>query len=454
LTLLGSGCGGVDEMRSFADPRSVQWALARFEIGSGSFRRHKVLLLHVNGDDCPMVRRGHLNGCTPEVMKFLREKAEGFHASLELRTKADMTAEAIFKRVHHVFVSDDISGSGAIGGSYSIEAMLADYKKQIEILTAQRQARPSILRRQIENECVQASPSIVEVANCECSEPNMTHEQEEQPAPTPSPPPSIASFYTTGHDALKAVGSAHGLWNWVLVAANARLDLVAGGNGSVDEMRELLSSRQDTVLFGMLRLPFGGGRLQRVKHVFVQSIGEKTGIVQRGRLSTMRPQMRQAFTKYADCPVALEVSRSIDLSLESVVEKVRRVSVVDDVLLGAHNGAASVFSVEALRAGIEREINRALVPEQPIASPVEAPAPVEIPAAVESSSVPTSAPVETTIAVEEVEKALEVPEVTVEKAVRMVSQLGSQVNWVLFGLSNERLRSMRRGSRNYRVGGA
>lgn len=55
---------------------------------------------------------------------------------------------------------------------------------------------------------------------------------------------------------------------------------IAGGAGSVDEMRSFINSHPSSVLFGLLRLSFGTSTLQRPTYVFVYYIGESVPAVQ------------------------------------------------------------------------------------------------------------------------------------------------------------------------------
>jgi hypothetical protein len=52
LTVLGSGAGGVRELGSKLDPSTVTFAVVRVPMGSGTFARNKVVLLHVNSGAC------------------------------------------------------------------------------------------------------------------------------------------------------------------------------------------------------------------------------------------------------------------------------------------------------------------------------------------------------------------------------------------------------------------
>lgn len=61
FTLVSAGHGGVSELANFVDESAVQFALCKFVFGSGAFARTKTLFLHMNGDKCPLFKRGKLN---------------------------------------------------------------------------------------------------------------------------------------------------------------------------------------------------------------------------------------------------------------------------------------------------------------------------------------------------------------------------------------------------------
>jgi hypothetical protein len=148
-----------------------------------------------------------------------------------------------------------------------------------------------------------------------------------------------------------------GSWNWVLVGPDAvELALLGGGSGSVDEMRACGQQHDDLVMFGLLRLGFGVGRLKRTKYAFVHLIGPKVSAVKRGRINAVRPAMEAALKKFANCSVAFSDLAAEDLSLEGVIERVRQVSVVDDDLLAGDEGAhSSIFSLEAFQQAMAQE---------------------------------------------------------------------------------------------------
>jgi len=377
LVLAGSGHGSIDEMQALVDTRSVMWALCRIEVGKGSFRRHKLLCLHLNGQDCPAVTRGRANAHTVDVLQFFCAHGESCHATLELHTKADVTADAILQRVCHIFVTDDL-------GEYSIESLLADYRTQIQSTPAE-----------------DLGHAIADI------------DQSEDLACTPS---SFASceleHFATGREALTRIGDHQGPCAWVLIGPDpVNLPLVASGYG-MDALRDVLSSHNQSVLYGIIRLPVGFGSLRRTRHVFIHAIGEKTSAFRRGRDGFVQPKMRHALGKFADMPIAVEITRTIELSCEMIIEKIRRASVVDDFFLCDQGDSKSSRWVEVLRAPIEQQRY-----PLPIVAPPSAPQPAEATGAAKSLSP--------------------------QEAVGLVCRPGSHLNWALFGVDVDLLGACR-----------
>jgi hypothetical protein len=319
LVVVGAGCHGIDQMQELLDDRSVQWALLRFELGSKTFTRQKLLFLHLNGEDCPAVKRGQANALTAEAQRLLRSNnQEGFHASLSVTRRSEVTEEQLLERVTPFFISDDL-------GDYSLQL------RQIDI----------------ERETSKGTRSPTHVGASSSSPGTCVF----------SPAHASNTIFREGRAALQAVADPLGEWNWVLVKSDPEaLPLVAGGTGSVDEMSERLRcDHEQDVLFGLLRLGFGTGRLRRTKHVFVHAVGKRVPAVTRGRLSAARPQMGRAIAKLAHCSCVLEVSCAEDLTLEAVIEKVRRASVVDDEVIDRDKSQRNAYTVEAFREALREE---------------------------------------------------------------------------------------------------
>eukprot|EP00746_Dinoflagellata_sp_MGD_P077417 gnl/MRDRNA2_/MRDRNA2_31064_c0_seq1.p1 gnl/MRDRNA2_/MRDRNA2_31064_c0~~gnl/MRDRNA2_/MRDRNA2_31064_c0_seq1.p1 ORF type:complete len:536 (+),score=108.36 gnl/MRDRNA2_/MRDRNA2_31064_c0_seq1:510-2117(+) len=209
-------------------------------------------------------------------------------------------------------------------------------------------------------------------------------------------------LFTSGRDALRAVADDLGPWNWILVGPDSNaLPIVAGGALSVDEMRESLEMHADNVLFGLVRLSFGVGRLQRTKHVFVHASGVNVSAVMRGRLGGERPKMEQAMKSFVGAFLSMEVTQPEDFTLEEVIGRVRRAAAIDDDILDPDNANKSIYSVEAFRAALEAERESSITGHDPTVAK---------------------------------RSRLNGTDLSIEDVVRLVRAPESTLNWALFGL--------------------
>ncbi|CAJ1395533.1 unnamed protein product [Effrenium voratum] len=322
VEVVGAGSGGIPELQPWIDEASVQWALLQFSVGQGTWARQRTLFLHINGEKCPAVARGRANELTAEVQQLLREGFEGeaFHASLEVKTSEEVTTENLLKRVLPFFTVD---GSEA----YSVQWLQSQYEQQIS--AAKTGTRKSTAAPASEAP-ISATKRGTMYELCHTS-------------------------FKSGRDALKAVAEPMGAWNWAFFTAGTELTVVDGGIGSVDEMRKCYEDHPGEVLFGLLRLGFGEGRLRRTKYVFIHATGEKVGAVARGRLAAERPKMEEVLGSCASISATMELMRSSDLTLQEVMDRVRRAAVVDDDVLDRDRGTPSVFSVEAFQRALQEE---------------------------------------------------------------------------------------------------
>jgi len=402
LRLVGSGCGGVSEMQDLVDMSAVRWGLCCFDLGAGSFRRQKVLFLHLNGEQCPALTRGRVNGHTAEVQRLVRGNGDSFHASLEVTEMAEVSVENILARIRNTFVTDDDLGD------YSMEAMLRDYQEQILSATAR-------------------APALKGGGDAAASQ-RADQDASAQEAPGKAATLEVvqAESVMTGREALRSVADPSGAWNWVLLGPDPKkLPLIAGGGGFLDEMRECMYAHQDTVLFGILRVVFGAGKVKRTKHVFVHVIGERTPAVRRGRLSAVRPQMRQVFAEFAECSLNIEVSNCVDFTQQLVIEKARSAGVVDDSLLSIHEEVSRcISSVEhaLLRNDGQKECRKAARKSVTTVGPGE-PRP-------EMVATPSN----------ELHVQDRVVQ-DVEEVVRLVCAPGAPLNWALFGPTEQLLKT-------------
>jgi len=331
VRVLAAGNGGIAELQSWVDDTTVQWALLEFCVGKGPMARQRMLFLHVNGEKCSPIARGRANELTPEVQRLLREGVdlgEAFHASMEVKTIEEVSLSNLLERVLPFFPVD---GSD----NYNVQWLQCQYDEQLALAKSNGEAPNT--------SAADEPPDAVPAAEAEASQQQAGYEL-------------FGSGTYAGRDALKSVAEPMGAWNWAFFLADpSNLNVVGGGIGSLDEMRACYAKRDKDVLFGLLRLGFGEGRLRRTKYVFIHATGEKVAAVTRGKLSAERPKMEEAFARFASISVTMELLHPADLTLDSVVERVRRAAVVDDDILCKDSGSPSVFSVEAFQRALQEE---------------------------------------------------------------------------------------------------
>ena len=69
LAMHARGVGGVEEMVRHMDDGAVLFGLLRFAFGHGPFARVKYVRVHLQGELCPAVMRGRLNGMKAQAAK-------------------------------------------------------------------------------------------------------------------------------------------------------------------------------------------------------------------------------------------------------------------------------------------------------------------------------------------------------------------------------------------------
>lgn len=357
LEVVGAGIGGIIEMAKWMSDDQVMWGLVRFEVGSGSFARTKVLFLHFNGDRTPALRRGMANELTKEVNWFLRggEDRDNFHASIEIKNVADMTPEHILKIVSEFFVIDHVEGYDASWMNKMYQDQLAREQAAEEARLAEEKAR---IDREQEEACVAAEEARIQAEAEAAAEAELKKSQ---------------LRYTVGRDALQSVGEG-GAWNWVLLGPNEKVLIVlGGGDESIEEMRACGMKHSDLVLFGVLRLPFGDGRLRRTKWAFVHIIGSSVSAVKRGKYNEKRAAMEELCKGFANVTVTLYDVSVEDFTTQLVIDRVRQFSVIDDQKLQGDDSAKNFFSVEAFKLALKKEQEELKAKEQAEAAVEETP---------------------------------------------------------------------------------
>jgi hypothetical protein len=70
----------------------------------------------------------------------------------------------------------------------------------------------------------------------------------------------------------------------------------------------------DKVFFGLLRMGFGGGSGRRTKWIFVQWVGDKMGMVQRGQANAAESAFKERLRPFNLSMVAHHVSERLHVS--------------------------------------------------------------------------------------------------------------------------------------------
>ena len=289
----------------------MQFALCRFDVGTGAFSRAKHMLIHLTGAECAAVRRGRGNAKKPEAQATFGM----CHCELAITSAEECTVEAVLELLRRACVSDD--GLEAP----SLEAL----RESMERFVAEAEARAAAAK-------AQRRTSLASDGG-------------------PPAKPTAAALGVELQRAVRLVSAPNGAFNWVLVRnENGKPALDDAGAGSVSELVARLDDSH--VQFGVLRLSFGKGRFRRTKWVFVHWAGSSASALRRGRdnaaLGVIRPTLGPtSIDLHATGP-----SRE-ELSLPEVIEKVRRVFVVDGEL--SADDAARLLSVEAFEEALEED---------------------------------------------------------------------------------------------------
>jgi len=308
--VLGVGAGGVVELSQHLRDWMVSWALLRFQVGGGTFSRTKLVAIHFNGEETPVMLRGWLNARGSEFSAVIGE----VHANIEVTRTKELTVDYLCERLLPLFVADNMN--------YSLRSLEQEYGRMIA---------------QMEEE---ASRKRLEAAAA---------------ARTSSQEVAIAATLTA-EEALSAVGADHGKCNWVLLEARS-LKLHSAGHGGLDELKANLVD--DRVLFGSVRFMFGCSKRSGssskaatgiTKHIFVHWVGPRVGAVQRG---VQNARLAGALAKVGRCcAVAFrrEAHGLEDLELEDIVVELRRLTDVDGFASADGVASCRISSAEYLAA--------------------------------------------------------------------------------------------------------
>jgi len=339
VSILGCGIGGIEELRQVVDDNTVAWALLRFQVGGGTFIRTKLIAIHCNGSNTPVMQRGLLNARSKEVLSHLGE----VHASLEVTSGSELTIEYLCERLLRLFAADNMD--------LSLHALLQDYSRMV------REAEEAARRRSAE------AAEMAEFSRRRASEARQAAAAEAAAAEAAAKLAQKAETATaviqdvSVEDAFRGVSADKGAFNWLLLDPSRSLGLHKAGDGGLDEMKTYLA--EDRVLFGALRLSFGHGL---TKQVLVHWAGPRVSIVRRGVWNARSGEASALIGKWCSVTLRKEAHQLKDLDLDDIVMELRRFTV-----LGLAAGdVASRISVEEYRIALAEEAREreALVEQQ------------------------------------------------------------------------------------------
>lgn len=142
----------------------------------------------------------------------------------------------------------------------------------------------------------------------------------------------------SGADALTAVATRNGVYNWCLIGADAtELPLAGGGAGGVEECKDCLKNEAGGSLFGLIRMSHKG---VQDKFVFLFASFAKLQNIIGGVKKTgvgLKPAMESAFEKFVHIKVKMEVTDPEDFSIEHVLNMCQKASSADASVMTEKN---------------------------------------------------------------------------------------------------------------------
>eukprot|EP00434_Breviolum_minutum_P000802 symbB.v1.2.000706.t1/scaffold40.1/size395337/10 len=318
-SVLGAGAGGVEELCEHLTDDVVAWALLRWEVGSGTFVRSKLVAIHFNGEEVPAVRRGRLNARSGEVMALLGEA----HATLEVKRTEDLSLNFMCERLMKVLTAD------AMEKSMSAEALRKDYENLI------------------------ATQKMRKASSQKSSGPRTAKDTQKN---------------ITVDKALAAVGDASGPYNWALLEPE-KLELHNAGYGGLVEMKDWLN--EEMVLFGMIRFTFGREKAAStmegmtaapkvVKYIYLHWVGPKVSAVRRGKWNAKQKEADAQVRAVCNITFRREAHSLDDLEVGDLISELLRLAVVDGAVSDAGKNQISVEEYMASLALEKQQIEAEL----------------------------------------------------------------------------------------------
>lgn len=343
----GRGGGGLEELRAAATESTVQWALHRIEIGSGVFKRTKLVAFVIHGGETPVVKKGRALSHSNEVVQML-----GYvHATVEVESVAELTLDLLVEKAFSNFVADVAEG----GDEEDHGQLRRRYVEACHAHRLQRQKTMMMMKsgtnngKRVSTKKFQQILSASKRRSSSASEVNWCLKEKK----------------ISKEVALGSVASSSGPYNWILLDPVSQ-ELVDAGNGGVDEMSCFVDHRR--FFCGLLRLSFGGTEKEPdakfTRHVFVQWEGHDVHEQNLARGRSQVQQCRAQVCRVCDTVAFGIVAKSKeDLHIERLVSDLKQnfgeeaslgdVSVDGYLMSLAQEQLATVEEKERLQSGFE-----------------------------------------------------------------------------------------------------
>lgn len=310
LRIRGAGAGGIEEMHEHLNEETVQWGLLRFSIGSGTFQRNKMLMIHFNGQNCSGLKKAKINKIAIKV----EETLSPINTKLVLTEKDEVNLDNVLELTKKVFAGDNLK-------SFSIADMKQDYEHMVA------QSRKTAIEAMLKGD-------------------DETTKRQ-----------TAKEMGVSADEALNLVRKPMGAFNWALFRPDTDdFTLYDAGSLSVNEMVEFLPD--DEILCGLVRMGFGAGKWRRTKYISIWWAGEKVGAHKKG--SMIGHNKERTMRRLNPSIGPMEGHHRDDLSIEAIIDKVKRASVIDgdgvDGIGGVQGDASDPFSMDAYYAALDEEV--------------------------------------------------------------------------------------------------
>jgi len=315
FTVAGIGVAGIEDMREILDDSKVWYGLMQVAIGTGNFKRTKLIFISFLGEECSAVKRGKASRMRQQAEKLLGHS----HAAITFHSKEECTFDALWSHVGGIFASDNLNVKKK---GWSWEKEKIEYEKQMA-------------KKKKEMEVAKLSKPIIENKK-------------------------KASHVNRVPEILSILRQDMGWINWALFKpTKKKLVLVSEdsyGDGSIPQMRDFLSMYPDKVLYGLLRMAFGVKPYRRTHYVFFHWVGEKTKIVMRGKWNSLVDGMSKMLRPFN---ITVQVNKFENMTLKDIILMVKKWVIVDNIKDAGKNTVESLFNQFRAAMEEERKLNEA-----------------------------------------------------------------------------------------------